>query len=472
VLMVFRIATCDQNLRCVACCMQMVDAHAPMAAEPPWFLVRKNPTFLTYETTRVERRNCTSAAAHAAAAVCAFDLKGDYLNVGHAAQRLFRCFSFFHSATPHGGHQGRRYLLELSRPSSRWPSLVSKPWPSDLVRAMGAEYTLRMPDGCTQTWRVPASLLSWVNPWPGYSTAWFTHRQVAHELASLVVHQGRSAAELARGSMLRGGSRGGELRVGVLNRLGSKRPWTQSSRFAELMARRRDDGSPNATHNPLVAAKIVADFVFDEWTMDNLTLAQQVASVRSHDIIISPHGAQNINFAFARPCTVLLELFPDGYLLPMYLDAGSEAGALGFLMHPGTDLGVALRLTSHTAGNNNRQIRARSTRVTTPATRVLDALPELVAAHRQCLLRQTPLLSPPGVGGSLVWDGIPTVGGARWLHPVAPMLPKDDERGHAHTDAHTPESRPRCVYCNKSAACCDDGWHVDARDVFKCTACY
>ena len=73
------------------------------------------------------------------------------------------------------------------------------------------------------------------------------------------------------------------LRVGVLNRLGSKRPWTQSARFAELMARRRDDGSLNATDNPLVAAGIVADFVFDEWTMDNLTLAQQVASVRSHE---------------------------------------------------------------------------------------------------------------------------------------------------------------------------------------------
>lgn len=454
---------------CALCSPIMADVLK--TAEPPWFVLRKNPTFLTYDvTTRVQRRNCSSAAARAAA-VCAFDLKGDYLNVGHAAQRLFRCFSFFHSVAPRGHHEGHRYLLEVGRPGSRWPSLISKPWQSDLVRAMGAAYTLRTPVGCTQTWRVPASLLSWVNPWPGYSTAWFTHMAVAHELVSLVVHQGRSAAELTRGSMLlRGGSRGGPLRVGVLNRLGSKRPWTQSARFAELMARLRDGSGLNATASPRLARDFGVEVVFDSWTMDNLTLAQQVASVRSHDIIISPHGAQNVNFAFARPCTALLELFPDGYLLPMYLDAGSETGALAFLMHPGTDLGSALRLTSHTAGNNNRQIRSRATRVTTSAKRVFEALPELVAAHRQCLLRQTPLVPLPG--GSLVWDGIPTVGGARWLHPAAPMLPKDDQAGHAHTDAHTPEFRPRCVYCNASAACCDEGWHVDARSVFRCMACY
>lgn len=441
-------------------------------APEPWFLARKNPAFLTYDvTTRVERRNCTSVSAHAAA-VCAFDLMGDYLNIGHSAQRLFRCFSFFHSVRHHN-QQGRRYLLELSRPGPRWPSLLDKPWQSDLARAMKAESTLRMPYGCTQTWRMPPSLYTWVNPWPGYATAWFSHRSAAHELASLIVHQGRSAAELARGSMLQGGARG-TLRVGVLNRLGSKRPWTQSVLFAELMARRRTDGGFNPTADPILDGWVEevpateSNFVVDEWTMDNLTLAQQLEAVRRHDVIISPHGAQNVNFGFARPCTALLELFPEGYLLPMYLDAGSEAGALAFFMHPGTDLGTALRLTSHTAGTNSRQARARFTRVKTPAQRVFDALPELVAAHRQCILRATPLASPPS--GSLVWDGIPTVGGARWLHPAAPMLPTDG--GHSYVDAPTPDYRPRCVFCNASAACCEDGWLVDSRNVFRCMACY
>ena len=70
--------------------------------------------------------------------------------------------------------------------------------------------------------------------------------------------------------------------------------------------------------------------------MDNLTLAEQVKAIRSHDIIISPHGAQNSNFAFAVPCTVLLELFPAQYFLPMYLDLAGEVGARTFYMYPGT----------------------------------------------------------------------------------------------------------------------------------------
>ena len=49
--------------------------------------------------------------------------------------------------------------------------------------------------------------------------------------------------------------------------------------------------------------------------------------MRSHQLIISPHGAQSTNLAFAAPCTVYVELVPPSYLNTMLLDLTSEVRA-------------------------------------------------------------------------------------------------------------------------------------------------
>ena len=60
--------------------------------------------------------------------------------------------------------------------------------------------------------------------------------------------------------------------------------------------------------------------------MDGLTLAEQVRRVRAQQVVISPHGAQSTNLAFAAPCTVYVELVPRSYLNTMLLDLTSEVG--------------------------------------------------------------------------------------------------------------------------------------------------
>jgi len=46
-------------------------------------------------------------------------------------------------------------------------------------------------------------------------------------------------------------------------------------------------------------------------------------------VIISPHGAQLTNLIFARPCTVVVELYPRHYFMPgFYLSLAAQVGAL------------------------------------------------------------------------------------------------------------------------------------------------
>ena len=51
-----------------------------------------------------------------------------------------------------------------------------------------------------------------------------------------------------------------------------------------------------------------------QWRVEMLTpnestpLREQAAMVRRQQLLISPHGAQNANFAFVQPCAAVLEL--------------------------------------------------------------------------------------------------------------------------------------------------------------------
>ena len=160
---------------------------------------------------------------------------------------------------------------------------------------------------------------------------------------------------------------------------------------------------------------------------------------------------------------------------------GSEAGAIAFAMHPDGSLSEALSRAARTAESSAWIKRGRAAVISTPAQDVLNSLPTLLAARRRCLDR--PTFAPPRQ-----WDGLPTVGGARWLHPAAPVLNTPRCPGFGGTWAHVTQclsrhatsdavpynstDRPRCVFCNQSAGCCADGWRVDARELYRCTLCY
>ena len=71
--------------------------------------------------------------------------------------------------------------------------------------------------------------------------------------------------------------------------------------------------------------------------MEALSFREQAQWIHNQDVVIAPHGAQNINFLWVRTCTVVLELFPIGFFIPTYFGLIAEAsGAVYFAAHPGT----------------------------------------------------------------------------------------------------------------------------------------
>ena len=124
--------------------------------------------------------------------------------------------------------------------------------------------------------------------------------------------------------------------------------------------------------------------------MDGRSPAQQAALVRSWSVIIAPHGAQNSNWAFISPCTVVVELFPYGYYAEGHLHMAMQAGAAAAYR--------ALTSRRSSASNHSQGCGVhaegrrlsnpfRSTAVRTDARLLYEALPALVAAHARCASR-------------------------------------------------------------------------------------
>ena len=270
---------------------------------PSWVVYGKNPTMLTYSFHTTARHRCASSMEAPSTSVCAFRLIGDYLNIGHSSQILFRCWSWF-LTQPVGA---RRVLLQLERPWGFRQPLLSKGWQADLVRALNATYVanytgvakhrnLSVPldalySTCYTLWQTPYKQIL---AFPGYSEAWFANQDDAGRLVNAVLSGTQAGAPPTAPPAT-------ATRIGILNRRQNRtRTWSQAAAFTQL-------------------ARNEKQLVVDEWRMEGLSLAEQVRSMRSFDLIIAPHGAQNVNFAFVRPCTVVLELFPVAYFLPMYL---------------------------------------------------------------------------------------------------------------------------------------------------------
>lgn len=66
--------------------------------------------------------------------------------------------------------------------------------------------------------------------------------------------------------------------------------------------------------------------------VDNMKgpLKSQATIMHRADIVISPHGAQLTNLVFIKPCTVVAELFPNGYYLNFFQSYVFSAGGISF----------------------------------------------------------------------------------------------------------------------------------------------
>jgi hypothetical protein len=69
----------------------------------------------------------------------------------------------------------------------------------------------------------------------------------------------------------------------------------------------------------------------------DLTFAGQASWVHRQDMILLPHGAGCVNLIFARPCTAVLEVYPNGRYIPgEYLQLARAVGAIGYTAYEGT----------------------------------------------------------------------------------------------------------------------------------------
>ena len=69
-----------------------------------------------------------------------------------------------------------------------------------------------------------------------------------------------------------------------------------------------------------------------------MSFEEQAQWVHDQDVIIAPHGAQNVNFMWCRRCTVVVEIFPRGFYMPgEYLQLARSAGAVVFAAYDGAN---------------------------------------------------------------------------------------------------------------------------------------
>ena len=120
-----------------------------------------------------------------------------------------------------------------------------------------------------------------------------------------------------------------------------------------------------------------------------LSFAEQAAWTHSQDILFAPRGAQNINFLWVRPCTVILEIFPHSYYIPgEYLQLAKAAGAITFSaydgLHPEHD-------TLRTPSDFHLRVTARAASFTTFDIRAAErALAEMRGTRIKCRLWGSP----------------------------------------------------------------------------------
>ena len=132
--------------------------------------------------------------------------------------------------------------------------------------------------------------------------------------------------------------------------------------------------------------KALPDAELNITTFDHMKFPQQAGWVNRHDIIVCPHGAQNLNFLFVRHCAVVLEVYPHKYyILGYYLSLARLAGARAFEAYPGPN---ALQDGRRTAVDAGARQKARVETIAITAADVLQILPALLEARLQCLAGQ------------------------------------------------------------------------------------
>lgn len=178
-----------------------------------------------------------------------------------------------------------------------------------------------------------------------------------------------------------------EVRVGLLNRAGARRV-TNAEELVAAAASLSIQGM--AGKRARISANEVAD-------LGHLSFAEQARWVHAQDLIIAPHGAQNINFLWARRCTAILELYPKHYYLPSeMLQLARAVGAVPFAGYvaphgPGSapyqdrECSQVGMCAGGTGGAKTCHMAARTVELHVDAPTLKAALLSMLEARRECL---------------------------------------------------------------------------------------
>lgn len=266
------------------------------------------------------------------------------VHFAHSAQNILPCWAFF-------------CWYALLRPvilvqALNWVS--SSPWVRGLLKVMGADVVTRLAPGACAVHGTLGHRPE--TGWGKDNMRWLGSKDDVPRLMRRFVemHPRLSAAAAPHAA-------GSPLRIGVILRKG----WRRFTHEADLLARIRSE---------------LPTSIVNATAMDGLSFVEQAAFVHTQDLVISPHGAQNINLLFARPCASVLEIFPRFYNVPgFYLPVASAAGAITFAaMQDGG-------WNSRTGSTYNFRRKARRVQIDFTGDDVARALEPMRAAHLACM---------------------------------------------------------------------------------------
>jgi Glycosyltransferase 61 len=146
------------------------------------------------------------------------------------------------------------------------------------------------------------------------------NQQVARQAVSALETKSCHAYSTSHGN---GGSSGGFPRITILNRISTRRIVNVDKLKSAIVGLLKKNDTNTTTTTVRVEH------------FEGRSFAEQVTIMANADIVVSPHGAQqltSIPFMKSQPCGAVLELFfPTGYWFPHYF--GSLAAASGVNQH-------------------------------------------------------------------------------------------------------------------------------------------
>nr|WP_255709944.1 glycosyltransferase family 61 protein [Pontibacter harenae] len=88
----------------------------------------------------------------------------------------------------------------------------------------------------------------------------------------------------------------------------------------------RTDANSRNILNELELIQTLKEFGFKEVQLREYSVAEQARLFAGAKVIVAPHGAGLANLVFCSKGATVVELFPEGYVLPLYYDLASKVG--------------------------------------------------------------------------------------------------------------------------------------------------